>query len=217
MQSLRRPRPLTLALFGLFLVVTAGVLVGTVQPWDDALLRAIGDRRTPALTDWMLGITFLGNGLIEVPMAFTMAWLLWRAGQGTIGKRYLLGVITGELFYLLLKALFHRPRPTIIERLGDAGWYSYPSGHTMLAPILWSFGFLLLATVVANRVAKGVLMAGAALVPLLIGASRVYLGVHYPSDVLGALLLGSAWVVWWWPRSSDDASSSSTASVPAIR
>lgn len=217
MKSLQRPRPLTLALFGLFLVVTAVVLAGSVQPWDDAVLRAIGDWRTSTRTDWMLGITFLGNGLIEVPMAFTMAWLLHRAGRGAIGNRYLLAVVTGELCYLLLKALIHRPRPTIIERLGDAGWYSYPSGHTMLAPILWSFGFLLLAEAVANRVAKGVLVVGAVLLPILIGTSRVYLGVHYPSDVLGALSLGSAWVVWWWPRSSDAARSSSTAAVPAIK
>ena len=217
MQSLRRPRPHAVGLLGLFLLLSALVVLGRVVPWDESLLRAASDWRTAARTDWMLGFTFLGNALIEVPAAFLMAWVLWRLGRGAHANRYLIAVITGELFYVVLKALFRRPRPTIIERLGDAGWYSYPSGHTMLAPILWSFGLLLVASAVENRVLKGVLVAGAMLIPLLLGVSRVYLGVHYPSDVLGALLIGSAWVVWWWPREPDASSASATSSAPAIR
>lgn len=217
MQSLRRPRQSALALASLFLAVSAIVLTGRLQPWDDSLLRAVGEWRSPQLTDWMLGFTFLGNALVEVPMAFLVAWFLWRVGRGAHAKRYLLSGVLGELFYVAVKAAFRRPRPSVIERLGDAGWYSYPSGHTMLAPILWSFGFLLVASAITNRVAKGLLIVGAALIPPSIALSRVYLGVHYPSDVLGALLMGSAWVAWWWPRDPDASSASATSSAPAIR
>lgn len=177
----------------------------------------VGDWRTPTRTDLMLLFTFLGNGTLEVPVAFGIAALLWQRGRGADAGRYLLAGVVGELFYLLLKALFHRPRPSVIERLGDAGWYSYPSGHTMLAPILWSFGFLLLARTVHHRIGRALLTTIGVVVPLLLAVSRVYLGVHYPSDVLGALLIGSAWVVWWWPRTSDDESIASTSSAPAIR
>ncbi|MES2305433.1 MAG: phosphatase PAP2 family protein [Gemmatimonadota bacterium] len=217
MDSLRRPPRQVYWLAGLFLALSALVVSGVELPWDDAILQVIGGWRTPARTDWMLFFTFLGNGLIEVPMAFGVAWLLWRLGRPAHAKRYLLAGVTGELFYLAVKGLFHRPRPSVIERLGDAGWYSYPSGHTMMGPVLWSFGFLLLASAITNRLAKRLLTTVAIAVPLLLGMSRLYLGVHYPSDVLGALLLGSAWVVWWWPRSDSDRSITSTSSAPAIR
>ncbi|MEO5799811.1 MAG: phosphatase PAP2 family protein [Gemmatimonadales bacterium] len=217
MDSLRRPPRQVFWLVGCFLALSALVVSGAEIAWDDAILRTIGGWRTPALTDVMLRCTFLGNGLIEIPMAFGVAWMLWRLGRPAYAKRYLLAGVIGEIFYLGLKGLFHRPRPSVIERLSDAGWYSYPSGHTMMGPVLWSFGFLLLASAITNRFVKALLTTGAIVIPLLLATSRVYLGVHYPSDVLGALLIGSAWVVWWWPRSESDASSASTSSAPAIK
>lgn len=215
MTSLRRPPRSTLALFGLFVLVSALVVAGVTLPWDEALLRAIGSSRQPGRTDLMLAFTLAGSGLFSVPMALGIALLLWRLGRGGWATRYILAGVSGELLYALLKLGFHRARPSLIPRLSDAGWFSYPSGHAMMAPVIWTLGFLLLARAIPNRLAGWILTAIALITPIAIAFSRVYLGVHYPSDVLGALFLGGAWVVWWWPGSSD-AKRASTSASPAI-
>ncbi|MES2123578.1 MAG: phosphatase PAP2 family protein [Gemmatimonadota bacterium] len=207
-----------IALGGVALFVLLALLVtfGATQPYDDALLRSIGTWRTESGTNWMLAFTLAGDGVFEVPMGVGIALLLWRLGARTAAARYLQIGVGGEIFYLLLKWMFHRPRPAIIPRLGDAGWYSFPSGHTMMAPVIWTLGFLLLARLVTSRVLAGALATIGLLAPFAIGASRLYLGVHYPSDVLAALFIGGAWVLWWWPTTSS-ASNASTSASPAIR
>lgn len=211
-----RPSRTVLALLGLFVLISALVVSGRTLPCDEALLRAIGAGRTPGLTYLMQAFTLMGDAIVEVPMALGIALLLWRMGHGEWAKRYVLAGVAGELLYLVLKPSFQRPRPDIISRLGEWGWYSYPSGHAMMAPIIWSLGFLLLARAVEHRLATIVLSTIAFVAPVAIAASRLYLGVHYPSDVLGALLIGTAWVVWWWPRAPSGDSIASSLSAPAI-
>jgi undecaprenyl-diphosphatase len=194
---------MVLAWLGLFVLISVLVVSGLTLPCDEALLRAVGAVRTPELTNLMLAFTLAGDGAIEVPMGLGIALLLYRLGHGGWAKRYVLAGLAGELLYLLLKASFQRPRPDIITRLGEAGWYSYPSGHSMMAPVIWTFGFLLLARAVERRLAKSILTAIALIAPVAIGASRLYLGVHYPSDVLAGFSVGIAWALWWWPRASD--------------
>lgn len=200
----------------LFAVVALLVTLGVTQPYDDALLRTIGTWRTESRTSLMLAFTLAGDGVFEVPMGLGIALLLWRLGAKTAATRYLQIGVGGEVFYLLLKWAFHRPRPSIIPRLGEAGWYSFPSGHSMMAPVIWTLGFLLLARLATNRVTSVALATVGLVAPFAIGASRLYLGVHYPSDVLAALFIGGAWVLWWWP-STFSASTASTSAAPAIR
>ncbi len=215
--SPRRPPGVTLSLLALFLLVSALVVSGRALQCDEGWLRAIGNARTPQLTESMLAFTLAGDGALEVPLGLGIALLLWRLGHPNWARRYLLVGVSGELLYLVLKPAFHRPRPEIITRLGEAGWYSYPSGHAMMAPIIWTFGFLLLARAARQPLSRAILVAIAVVAPIAIASSRVYLGVHYPSDVLGALLIGAAWAVWWWPGASEGAKSASTSAEPAIR
>jgi undecaprenyl-diphosphatase len=98
---------------------------------------------------------------------------------------------------MLAKQSFQRPRPDIIDRFAGAGWYSYPSGHAMLAPVIWGLGLLLLSQSVSNALIRRVLLFLAVTIPIAIGVSRVYLGVHFPSDVIAALALGTGWVLLW--------------------
>lgn len=196
-----RPRLSPPAFAGLAVFAGISILVatGTTLPWDRAALEWFGAIRSGHRTDLMLLATYLGDGKVEVPLALGVVALLWvRAGRDS-ALRLLAAGVMGELLYLVLKSLFQRPRPDVIERLGGAGWYSYPSGHAMMAPILWSLPLLLLArTVPAGRRWPFVLLA--CVMPPLIAASRLYLGVHYPSDVLGALALGFAWMAFWLGR-----------------
>jgi undecaprenyl-diphosphatase len=179
---------------------------------DVAILHWTDGHRAPWLTDVMLFFTFIGNGLIEVPLALLAAYTLWRIGRPRCAKRFVFAALSAEVVYAILKPAFQRDRPRIIERLGDAGWYSYPSGHAMLAPVIYGFGLILLAQSVRDRTTRALLVGLAVTIPPLIAISRVYLGVHYPSDVVGALFLGNAWVLLWSEvaplvRNDDDTSS----------
>lgn len=193
-RSFTRP---TIALLAVFVLLSALVVLGLILPFDVAVLEWMGSMRRPWLTDVMLFFTFIGNGLIEVPLALLATYALWRLGRPLCAKRYVLAALSAEVVYAILKPSFRRDRPRIIERLADAGWYSYPSGHAMLAPVIYGFALILLAKTVRSRSARSALLGLALTIPPLIAISRVYLGVHYPSDVVGALFLGTAWVLLW--------------------
>lgn len=205
---------LTPAVFGcvaLFVGISILVASGVTIPWDDATLAWVGSIRSAWLTEVMLAATFLGDGSVEVPLALGACVLLWRRAGGRAAMALFLGGLTGQLVYVAAKASFQRPRPLVIEQLSGAGWYSYPSGHAMLAPILWSLGLILLArTAPSGR--RWPFLVLAVVIPVAIAISRVYLGVHYPSDVLGALALGLAWMFLWldWSRASPTSRSAST-------
>ncbi|MEO5826523.1 MAG: phosphatase PAP2 family protein [Gemmatimonadales bacterium] len=203
MLRLTRPCRSCIACALTFLVISALVMSGAIAAVDDQLLRAVGGMRTDIGTMAMRGISALGDGLIEVPIAFGFMAMLWRAMGRDVAWRYFACAVSGELAYVIAKSIFRRPRPDIIDRLGSAGWHAYPSGHAMLAPIVYSVALLLLLRVVHGRAARVGLPALAVLIPMMIALSRVYLGVHYPSDVVAALVLGAGWGLLWFGRNSD--------------
>ena len=207
-----RPCRECIAGFAAFVGISLVMLLGITSASDDAVLRWVGTIRSDSLTTLMRAATVLGDGALEIPVAFMLLAIIWQVrGRGS-GLRYLYCALSGEVVYVIAKASFQRPRPDIIARLGSAGWHSYPSGHAMLAPIVYGVGFVLLAHA-ARGVVRRALLALAVAIPLAIAVSRVYLGVHYPSDVLGALALGSAWGYLWF--GSDRSSSCATSSAPA--
>jgi undecaprenyl-diphosphatase len=186
-----------------FVAVSTLVVAGYTHAWDAAVLTWIGTVRTPAMIDLMVFFTVLGDGEVEIPLALGLIVLLWRLGRRIEARRYLFSALSAEVVFLIAKASFQRPRPDLITKLANAGWYSYPSGHAMLAPVIWGAGLLLMARAVRHPAARGVLVILAVVLPVLIAVSRVYLGVHYPSDVLGALALGTGWAIWWTQREKE--------------
>lgn len=213
-ESFTRP---TIALLAVFVVLSALVVLGLTLPIDVALMEWLGELRRPWLTTVMLVFTFIGNGLIEVPLALLAAYALWRLGRPLCAKRYVFAALSAEVLYAVLKPSFQRDRPRIIERLADAGWYSYPSGHAMLAPVIYGFGLILLAKSVRSQGARTALLLMAMTIPPLIALSRVYLGVHYPSDVVGALFLGNAWVLLWSEVAPVSCSTDDTSSLASTK
>jgi undecaprenyl-diphosphatase len=138
-----------------------------------------------------------------VPVAAAAAFGFWRAGRPAHAL-LLLGVLTaGHLFGEGVKELVRRPRPEVARPLiKRPRSFSFPSGHALSSATTYGTLAALLAVRCPRRWQRGLLFAGAAVLVLLIGASRVYLGVHYLSDVLGGWAAGLAFVllVVWWDR-----------------
>ena len=107
------------------------------------------------------------------------------------GYRYILGssMIITLLINQGLKYIIQRPRPPLEERLISQSGYSYPSGHSMMAMCLYGVLIYLINTKLKNKKLKIILTIILSIIILLIGVSRIYVRVHYPSDVLGAYLL----------------------------
>jgi undecaprenyl-diphosphatase len=195
---------------GLHLTVGALVLIGSAWLFggiaedvvhgdplaviDVKVSQWLHTRMAPPLTTAMLVITQLGSTLFVTGAALIMSvYLLWRRHWYAF-LTILLAVPGGMVLNVLLKSAFHRHRPSFNDPILTLTSYSFPSGHTMAATVLYG----VLATF-AVRVIEAwrwrvlaVLIAG--LVILLVGFSRIYLGAHYLSDVLAALAEGLAWL-----------------------
>jgi undecaprenyl-diphosphatase len=188
----------------LFFGLTTAVLAGVADTWDRTLMLALAARREPWLTWWMKLLSVAGSGLIEIPLALLLILGLALRKRKVEAWWYAAAALSGWALSGLAKLAVHRPRPHIIPRLmHGAGWFSYPSGHSMLAPIIFGLGIIVWAAPWPSPALRRAALVLAALFALSIGFSRVYLGVHYPSDVLGGLLLGTAWsalALLWWER-----------------
>jgi undecaprenyl-diphosphatase len=160
--------------------------------FDWAILEQFISWRRPWLTATMRTITWAGDGWVLVGVTVVLTSLLWKRFR--LQTAYLVLVGAGvALMSPTLKWLFHRPRPDPALRLVEVGNYSFPSGHS-----LGSAGvYVAIAVIVAVVVPRYRVVSAAACLVLVgaVGLSRVYLRVHYPSDVIGGWALGVVWAL----------------------
>jgi undecaprenyl-diphosphatase len=189
---------LTASCLLLFVGLTALVMAHRTEAWDGALMLHLAKERRAWLTVVMEGLSIIGSGLFEFPFAILLLIALTARKRAADARWYGAAVLSGWALYAFAKLLVHRPRPHVISRLiHEAGWYSYPSGHAMLAPLVLGLGIIAWTARWSSPAARRAFLAFAPILALAVGLSRVYLGVHYPSDVIGGLLLGTAWSGAW--------------------
>jgi undecaprenyl-diphosphatase len=177
-----------------FTLLAILVQLGLTTPYDEAGLRGVLAIRSPALTSLMLVFTTAGGGLIALPFALAFgAWLATFRGRSTAGF-YVLACLTGWGMHALLKLVFGRARPTLIPRLHGAGWVSFPSGHAMTSTVIYGLAILLATERSRGTIGSRVMIVAGCVLIAGISFSRVYLGVHYPSDVVAGMLGGWAWI-----------------------
>ena len=164
-----------------------------IHPTDLATLAAVHDLASPALTLLFLALTTVGGGAANVPLAAACGWLLAARQAPVRGIALLLVMAGAAVLEGATKLALHRARPDLF-RLAAASGYSFPSGHALGATALYGWLALSLWSRVTSRWGRAGLLALAILMPLGIGLSRVYLGVHYPSDVLGGWTAGLLWL-----------------------
>jgi undecaprenyl-diphosphatase len=197
----------TLLIFGLvvsgvwaFAQLAEEVSEGDTQSLDEhllLLLRTPADPATPIGPTWvqelMRDLTALGGTAILTLTTFAVAgFFLLRGKRGTM--LYLLVAVGGGLLLsTLAKEFFARPRPDLVPHGSFVHTASFPSGHSMLSAVTYLTLGVLVARALPQRRLKIYVLTLAGLVTVLVGVSRVYLGVHWPSDVLAGWLAGLAW------------------------
>ncbi len=160
------------------------------QPFDEQISRWIHGHANATLDQAMVGITHGGDPLALVTMTFVFALLLlWRYERRRVALVYATAALTSFVFNGWLKAFFERQRPQLWQQViplpGDT---SFPSGHAMISMTVYGLAAWFLAEHFAQW-RKAILWTMGLLI-LLIGFSRVYLGVHWPSDVLAGFTCG---------------------------
>ncbi|GAA3404372.1 phosphatase PAP2 family protein [Paenibacillus hodogayensis] len=173
--------------------------VNRMDAFDSAVIGFIQGMESDSLTKVMKMFTWLGTGLPIAVLTVIVGWVLYSA-LGHRRELLLLGIAmagSGLLNYLL-KLAFQRARPNI-HRIMEVNGYSFPSGHSMAAFSLYATIAYLLWRHIPSASGRVILILVSSLFILIIGISRIYLGVHYPSDVIGGYLASGCWVyalVW---------------------
>jgi len=187
----------TLAFFGF----SRDVMQGHTQAFDEWAVESLRHREDRGLSrgpGWLAGsvrdVTALGS--IAVLALVTLAALGYAALRGNPRLALLLLFAAGGGFAVnhALKTAFDRPRPAL-PHVSSVKSYSFPSGHAMVSATVYLSLAAVLATREKRRLLKGYLLGVGALLTGLVGLSRVYLGFHYPSDVVAGWLAGLVWAV----------------------
>lgn len=162
---------------------------------DHATLRFMVNHRADWLTTVMRGITSLGSALVLIPIA-VLVTALWRWKRHDWLAAWLLGTsyVGASLSFNIIKRLTHRSRPIGRFQLVHAGGYAFPSGHATQAAAMWGAMAFLLTLIVTTWPKRVAAWTSALLIAGLVGLSRMYLGVHWLSDVLAGWALGSLWL-----------------------
>ncbi|MGB3760147.1 MAG: phosphatase PAP2 family protein [Rivularia sp. (in: cyanobacteria)] len=176
-----------------FFQIAERVFSEQTTEFDIAILQSIYKLHTPLLNQIMTGITFLGNGSTLIYLSsIVMIFLL--VSKKFVSAFTLVIVTSGGIgLNVWLKNIFSRVRPALWERIVDVNSFSFPSGHAMVSLIVYGFiGYLLIANF---RSWSSVFLFFTALIILAIGFSRLYLGVHWPTDIIAGYAAGLVWLI----------------------
>ncbi|MEP6990755.1 MAG: phosphatase PAP2 family protein [bacterium] len=169
------------------------VLAGGTQAFDVAILEWLHAHQSKPLTAVMVEMTYLGTGTVVLVVIGVAALFLWHTEHKHSARLLLAATIGNILLNGALKLVYHRPRPTVFVWETTAVSSSFPSGHAMSATVVYGTVAYLLMRLQKHHWARMLTLTGAIVLILLICLTRLYLGVHYPSDVLGGIIVGLAW------------------------
>jgi undecaprenyl-diphosphatase len=189
----------------LFMALVDQVLDGEPRVFDERILlalRAPGDPGDPIGPWWVetmfVDITALGGNTVVILIALAVLGYLVFDGKRAAALLVFVSVAGGVALSSVLKLGFDRPRPDLVSHLVDVHTLSFPSGHAMVSAVTYLTLGALLAQVQDAKRLKAYIIAVAVTLTLLIGISRVYLGVHWPTDVIAGWCAGTAWALGCW-------------------
>ncbi|WML31596.1 phosphatase PAP2 family protein [Neobacillus sp. OS1-32] len=177
-----------------FAMVSLFVKDHQIIGFDRTIISAVQGLESPGLTKVMKLFTFIGSTEFVIILSLLLVFFLYKVLQHRLEVVLFIVVLMGSgIINQLLKQFFHRVRPDF-HRLIEISGYSFPSGHGMNAFTVYVMISFLLWRHISSRLGRGVLIFFSIMMILAIGISRIYLGVHYPSDVIGGYLASGVWV-----------------------
>jgi undecaprenyl-diphosphatase len=192
--------PAARLVLGLVAFVLAGWAAGAL--WKSVVgsseleaIRDIAGERSAGLTAAARVVTWAGSAFVLVPLAVVCCFLFVRAGLRREALAVAVSLAGAILISDAVKLLVSRPRPPVEHLQAVTGW-SFPSGHATQASAFWFSLVLALQTAAVAPLLKRAVAELALVLVAAVALSRVYLGVHYPADVVAGVLLGTGWAVF---------------------
>jgi undecaprenyl-diphosphatase len=188
-----------------FLALAGEVMEGETLAFDRTILLAFRQTADPSqpvgppwVADALLDLTALGGPTVLGLVVLSIVGFLLLQARYRTALVICLTAGSGEAVSAAMKHVFHRARPTIVPHLRQAFSSSFPSGHAMQSAIIYLTLGAMLMRIAERRLTKIYCCAMAMCLTFLVGLSRVYLGVHYPTDVLGGWIVGLFWASICW-------------------
>ena len=179
-----------------FIELTETLTTETLAYYDEQITQFFVSRRTPGLTKYMLFVTYVGDVygyLIVLALCILITTLVFKRWKWVLQITLVLAL--SAVSNMILKRFIDRARPGI-EHMVSVETLSYPSGHAMSAMAFYGFLIFVFYRFKMNIVLKMTCILILAILILSIGISRIYLGVHFPSDIVGGFIAGFIWVVF---------------------
>ncbi|TWT73874.1 phosphatase PAP2 family protein [Allorhodopirellula solitaria] len=188
-----------------FVAIADEVLEGDTQSFDRWAVRSLRQADDPALPIGPLWLAEVGRDLTALGgISVLLLAILAAAGFLAIHRAYrmlavlLVSTLGGMTASLLMKQFFDRPRPDIVPHLSHVYTNSFPSGHSMMSAVVYLTLAALVAPVLRHFWVRFYVITVAVVLTVLVGVSRVYMGVHYPTDVLAGWAAGLVWALICW-------------------
>ncbi|MGR3323743.1 MAG: phosphatase PAP2 family protein [Pseudooceanicola sp.] len=188
-----------------FLALASEMVEGDLHAFDEAVLlalrepddvtNALGGRQVEVA---MRDLTALGGITVLTLISLTVLAFLLLRGKRATALLLVVAILGGQALSHLAKLGFSRPRPDLVPHGVEVATASFPSGHSMMAAVTYLTLAVILARTERDIRIRALRIVAAAVLSGLVGVSRVYLGVHWPSDVLAGWSLGAAWALGVW-------------------
>jgi len=178
---------------GGFIKLTSELAEGELDAFDRAMLAKVVALRVGGLNGPAVDLTALGSVTVLTLVSVASFWLLWLQRDRLAAWQLAMAAGGGGILSTLLKNALTRARPSQVEKLVAVTSYSYPSGHSLAAASVYLTLAIVASRHLGARSARGFTFVVAIGLMTVIGFSRAYLGVHYPSDIAAGLLLGAGW------------------------
>jgi undecaprenyl-diphosphatase len=188
-----------------FVKLAGEVVEGDTRAFDLWMVRAMRQPDNPAepigprlVRISARDLTGLGGIAVLALMTAAVCGYLWLDGKHRLMGLVLVATLGSAVILSLMKAVFDRPRPSIVPHLVEEVSQSFPSGHSFMSATVYLTLGALLAAGVPRRAQKLYVLTVAVVLTVLVGVTRVYLGVHYPTDVIAGWTVGLVWALLCW-------------------